>query len=696
MKSRVILLSLIIVAAAAAAATGDISRSETANYNGHEGVTFIRYSRKGVLYNARAWAFKFDLTKGYRIKTWLGASNTPGCAKATLGNMAEALYAQGGGIPIAGINGDYFDNSGVSEAIPTGLVISDSVLVSKGFGHGYSQWQCFLAETGSHNLYHGRLYRTDGVTSGDPDSAWQLTAQGYKVRNAIRTNYCNYPVRRGTINPVSSSYDSTQQFPTTIGNFQDRDSYWRTLVGIGTNAAGVATTLVLFTNETKPLLSFPDVEAYQLMIDEGCDEVGELDGGGSATMWAEAGASASFAGDTTAHGGYVNDPRDGPRAIACGLFVMPPPATPDMVVVNTYNTYPTLEEALLVTRPGNTVDILGDNPRHAVAISDGAGGVMLRWSEDIVFGPVSCAEGAGGGTNGVVAVEVAQIGPQIAGGYHLRMTVSRQSGLVVGTVDQALTGTGIYEFDTTGALRTGAFGRDVFFNCNVELVNPSGEVVPTAATAGALLALRLAKNAPWFSADAATDSASGGAWAAKPPVSDGAFGVSPETPGDFAASTSRNGFPRITLSLSAEGGFASGALPELLATAAAENPRGALVLVEDDNSDRLYLCGLAVEEGGPVWKKLNGLLLAPSGSCRAALDFDLAGGRSRVSYLADAGDGTFIRLQDDSGAVWFDAPGSGSTLAGHISLTGMGGVRSFDGTTPIPLGPWKSTVVFVQ
>ena len=76
MGTRVLLLALSLVAAAAAAATGDISRSETANYNGHKGVTFIRYSRKGLLYDARAWAFKFDLAEGYRIKTWLGASNT--------------------------------------------------------------------------------------------------------------------------------------------------------------------------------------------------------------------------------------------------------------------------------------------------------------------------------------------------------------------------------------------------------------------------------------------------------------------------------------------------------------------------------------------------------------------------------------------------------------------------------------------
>ena len=695
MKSRVILLFLHIVAAAAAAATGDISRSATPNFNGHEGVTFIQYSRQGLLYNVRAWAFKFDLTKGYRIKAWLGASNTPGCAKATLGNMAEALCAQGGGVPIAGINGDYFDNTGVTEAIPTGLVISDSALVSQGFGHGYSRWQCFFAETGSHNLYHGLLFRTDGATSGDPDSAWQLTAQGYKVRNAIRTNYCNYPVRRGAINPVASSYDATQQFPTTIGNLQDRDDYWRTLVGIGTNAAGVATTLVLFTNEIKPLLSFPDVEAYQIMIDEGCNEVGELDGGGSATMWSEAGPNASFAGGTTAHGGYVNDPRDGPRAIACGLFVMPPPTAPDPVVVNTYNTYPTLEEALLVTRPGNSVDIRGENPRRAVAISDGAGGVTLRWSEDIVFGVVSCAEGAGG-TNGVVSVEVAQVGSHIAGDYRLRLTVSRPSGPVVGTVERPLSGVGTYEFDTTGALRTGAFGKDVFFNCSVELVNPSGQTVPTAATAGALLALRFAKNAPWFSADAATDSTSGGAWTAKPPVSGGTFAVSPESSGAFAAHTSRTGFPRVTLSLSAEGGYASGALSNLLATATAENPRGALVLVEDIDTDRLHFCGLAVEGGQPVWKKLNGILLAPSGTCRAAMDFDLSDGKSRVSYLADGGDGAFIRLQDDAGAVWFDAPGDAAMLSGRLFLAGAGGVRSFDGTTPVPLGPWKSTVVFVQ
>ena len=76
---------------------------------------------------------------------------------------------------------------------------------------------------------------------------------------------------------------------------------------------------------------FADVDAYQMMIDLGCNEVGELDGGGSATIWSESCPSLQnfFKGGMTAHGGYVNAYRDSsPREIACGLFVMPPPASP--------------------------------------------------------------------------------------------------------------------------------------------------------------------------------------------------------------------------------------------------------------------------------------------------------------------------------------------------------------------------------
>ena len=101
------------------------------------------------------------------------------------------------------------------------------------------------------------------------------------------------------------------------------------------------------TNGTAGSGGFPDVDAYRMMIDLGCNEVGELDGGGSATMWAEAGPDAVFLGSTTAHGGYVMKPRDtSPRKVGNGIFVLPPDPRPQAVEVATGNFYTTLEEAL--------------------------------------------------------------------------------------------------------------------------------------------------------------------------------------------------------------------------------------------------------------------------------------------------------------------------------------------------------------
>ncbi|MBR1609299.1 MAG: hypothetical protein IJ678_06755, partial [Kiritimatiellae bacterium] len=374
--------ALAIPSASLRADITDFARAETASFNGRDGVWLATYAKGGA---TAAWAVKFDLSKGYRIKTWLGDTGALGASKATVGAMAEAIYSAKGVAPVAGINGDYFDTS-ATYARPTGMVISDSALVSTGFGRASLTVNCYLAETGDHNLFHGKLDCVEGLAyGGQPTAAWQLNVGGRKVRNAIRTNYCNYPVKAGAINDYGGKTGESA-FATTIGNYvsgQNQNYYYRTLVGFGTNEVGTATNLVLWTSTS----DMHYLDAYQAMIDEGCNEVGEFDLGGSVTLWTEGAGGGSFGGAATAHGGYLMRPRDGtPRAVANGLFVMPPPSAPDAVSLNSVNSYPDMEEALLAAVPGDTLATLGDSPRTAAVVSNAETRVALEWEPEARFG----------------------------------------------------------------------------------------------------------------------------------------------------------------------------------------------------------------------------------------------------------------------------------------------------------------------
>ena len=691
-------------ATAASAATSDFTATTVRNWNGREGVTFVRYVSKdsSKVYGS---AFCFDLSKGYRLKAWLGASNEPGCAPAAVGAMAEAICASEGVAPIAGINGDYFDTS-ASYARPTGMVISDSDLVSTGFGRVSLTVNCYLAETGDHNLYHGRLTCVEGLAyGGQPTASWQLSARGRKVRNAIRTNYCNYPVRGGAINPVGSS-SGESSFSTTIGNMQNRDYYYRTLIGIGTNEVGVATNLVLFSNTVyNGVLGigdspFPDVDAYQMMIDLGCNEVGELDGGGSATIWSESCPSLQnfFKGGTTAHGGYVNEYRDSsPRQLACGLFVMPPPAAPDAVALNGADTYPDMDEAMLAAVPGDSLTILGDKPRHGTVVA-GADGerVAIEWAPDIVFGGIA-GEAAPGRTNGLVTVRVAEVGTHLPDGCKLRLTVSCAAGTILGTIDRPLSGPGDYAFDTAGVLAAPDFGDAMLFDCTVALLDPSGAPIASAATAQG--SLRLADDAAWFSADAATGAVKGGAWTAGPPVSQGAapsapfWSIQPARGAAFAANTTRDGLVRVATTLRQHGGYPESELPGLLAEAVARGDRGTLVSVQEDDGSAT-LRGLALVGGAPAWVPLEGAVLDPDTDVEAAIEFDLSGETPLVSYLVKGGASrpgeTLFRLRSPAGEVWLPAvfparpAGAPYRVAGAVTLGGLAEVSALAGTTAIP------------
>ncbi len=703
--------ALAVQTASLHAAVSDFTRTAVPNWNGREGVTFVRYVSKdsSKVYGS---AFVFDLSKGYRLKAWLGASNTPGCAPASVGAMAEAIFAAEGVAPVAGINGDYFDTS-ASYARPTGMVISDSDLVSTGFGRVSLTANCYLAETGDHNLHHGKLDCVEGLAyGGQPTASWQLNARGRKVRNAIRTNYCNYPVKGGAINPVGSS-SGESAFSTTIGNMQSRNYYYRTLVGFGTNSVGVATNLVLFSNTIyNGVLGigespFNDVDAYQIMIDLGCNEVGELDGGGSATIWSETCTTLQnfFKGGTTAHGGYVNDYRDSsPRAVACGIFVLPPSADPDAVALNDANTYPDMAEAMLAAVPGDSITLLGAKPRHGTIV-EGSGGdrVAIEWAPDIVFGGIS-GEADQGCTNGLITVHVSEVGTHLADGCKLRLTVSTPSGAVLGTIDRTLTSAGDYLFDTTGVIDPAAFGDGLLFDCSVALLDPTGAAIASAATVRG--ALRLADDADWFSADAATSTVKGGAWTAVPRILQGDASTAPvwsiqPTTGTalFEANSVRDGIARLTVKLHQHGGYLESELPDLLAEAVADGTRAALISVQEEDGTA-SLRGLARVGGVPSWVKLSGIALTPGADIIAAADLDLRGSTPKVSYLVGTPNGgqqeaPLFRLRSPSGEVWLPACGGTAPLDGSVALSGLAEVAAFAGTTAIPgrVPSWRDKAI---
>lgn len=705
--SSPVTFAAVLAAASATAAVSDFTRTEVSDWNGREGVTFVRWSKSGT---PRGFAFAFDLSKGYRFRAWHGAANTNGTGTATIGNMAEALSATGE-TPIAGINGDYFDNSGIAVSHTSGMTISDSKVSFPGWNASPSTAFCYIAGLADGNLHHGKVDCIPGYDGGNPAASWLVNARGRHIRNAVRTNYQNYPVSAGSINPVGGGNSNDgYDFSTTIGNYQSRNYYWRTLVGIGTNGVGVATNLVIFTSDPSGSGGFPDDDAYQMMIDLGCNEVGELDGGGSATMWAEAGPDAVFLGMTTAHGGYVMKPRDtSPRKVGNGIFVMPPDPRPQTIEVATGNFYTTLEEALEARAPNEYVlihaatvasdAVLGRAFRlrsaataaslvrcstnsllvgEAVAASDG---ITLRWTPGATLSATAAAPGYDL-TNGVATATLSLLGAAMPPvGAMVRMTVAERGGAILGHADLPCAGAGEYAFNTAAAAGldlSGAFDYTLSFS----LVDAAGEALPFESGAEPC-ELRLASYAPWFAADAATGMATGGAWvpggAGGPPAESGVWRIA--TNAAFAAYEPRNGVARFEIALENDSGFDEGDLPALLSAVVATGARGAMLQVLEDDETCSWR-GLVVENGSPAWKRLYGPGI-PAGQPRVAYaEIDLSGATPQVSYLAAGGAGASpVRLRDASGETWFAASGSGAALDGRVELRGEGGVSALAGTT---------------
>ena len=327
----------LLLALPVCAAVGDYTRTAVENYNGHAGATLVSWV-KSTAPLGRAWALKFDMTKGFRLRCHYASTQMP------VGTMGAAIAAEGE-TPVAGINGDYFYNKN-----PTGAVIEDSQLVFRGQDGNASMWMQFFGETADHELFLGKLTRLDGLTTGNPANGYDFAYKGRKVRNAQRVNWANYPVHNGKINPVNADWpagstDHSLVKPNTIGNYQPRDTYPRTMIGYGTNELGHALLVLFVSDGRQPSWSagVSDVDAAQMMIDEGCLEVGECDGGGSATLWA--GSS-----------GYLNRPSDGsPRSLSSGFFVLAPKQRTVAAQIGEYG-YESLDEAVIAARPEETVE----------------------------------------------------------------------------------------------------------------------------------------------------------------------------------------------------------------------------------------------------------------------------------------------------------------------------------------------------
>jgi len=404
MKAAV-LFGVALASLMSGAAVSDFTRTViSTKLNGWEGVQFIKWEKTISDDNCgRGWAVKVDLSKGYRLRSQLGDANGN---KATVGTMAETIYAAEGVAPIMGMNADYFDTS-VSYARPTGIVITEDKLATAGTPNNAGPEMCYMMQTADNNLIHSKMVRNPALPSGYPTASWQVSAPGgKKIRQAVRTNYCNYPVKAGKMNPVANPISTGgATFPTTIGNMQHRTKYPRPLIGITTNGVGQATMLMMFLNDGRQggwSTNFPDVVAYQIMIDEGCSEVGEFDGGGSAAMWMANGSESVYNFGTTyatAHGNYVNKPSDGwPRKDACGIFLLPPKQVDWTVEVNSGNLYATLDGALEAVAPGDAVAVRG-------ATTMGGGAAFPR----------SCTVASAGTTVATVACSVGT-GPTVQAG----------------------------------------------------------------------------------------------------------------------------------------------------------------------------------------------------------------------------------------------------------------------------------------
>ena len=211
---------------------------------------------------------------------------------------------------------------------------------------------------------------------------------------------------------------------------------------------------------------------------------------------------------------------------------------------------------------------------------------------------------------------------------------------------------------------------------------------------------------PWFSASAATDTATGGAWTYKPAIANGAYAIRGAT-ALFAANEGRIDFPRVEATIRQDCGWPVDMLDDILSDAVARGARARILAIEETNGESLSWRGMVLEDGHAAWKTLLGVPVAAGAVCRVAAEFDFSGATPLVSYLASTAGGSgespvLSRLHDALGATWFPAAGSGVGLAGRVEISGSGDLYDLTGTAesdtlpPPPPPPSPVTIFFVQ
>lgn len=328
--------------------TNDYTRTAVENYKGHEGATYIKWTKLGAKPYGRAWAMKFDMTKGFQLCA--ATSGNPNSPRATVPAMAGYLKSRGKD-PICGINCDYFtyDANG-----PYTYTIADSQVLTKGQDKG-GRFNVLLMETGDHKVKIGEVGRTDGKGAMLPivHSYDVVDKQNpkLKVRNSVRTSIYHYPAKDGKVwRPINPA-------PKDAGDYYE--TYPVSLVGTGKDPSTGHDIVVLFEADGRDSSwsygVIADV-ACQMLFDEGCTEVGEFDGGGSASFWAKETDSECGRSD-----GLVNKSTDGTaRLVGNAVFIVAPETRSPVATINGINTYYDFDEVLLALAPNEPIVILGE------------------------------------------------------------------------------------------------------------------------------------------------------------------------------------------------------------------------------------------------------------------------------------------------------------------------------------------------
>ena len=310
----------------------------------------------------------------------------------------------------------------------------------------------------------------------------------------------------------------------------------------------------------------------------------------------------------------------------------------------------------------------------ADAFEDG-GTVKLRWSKIVTFGTVTGK--MSDTSHGIVNVNVDSCSSEYATGYKLKFTVISEDGLRTATKVIDFAGAGAYSFDTAETSDPTICGSGYGFDFTVELVDAGGTHVLNSEVVSGSMGIGVAKD--WFSASAADDSATGGAWTQKPAIEAGRYVVAGGVDLDFAATEAKGGKVRFETDFTS-GGFISDAFAsqQLAAIkASGTTPHGACFLVRGADGEPAWRA-LVSDNGEPAFVALNGPA-ALNTPIKVFLDVDWSSGAARVRYSVKVGDGAETVLADAAGNTWLPGASAANAAAGRVVASGTGSVGSLVG-----------------